>query len=47
VLQTFFHGSVEDAMAALLDASDRDLAPEELEKLTKLIETAARKGEKS
>jgi len=40
VLETFFNGSTEKAMAALLDASDVDLPPEELRRLGKLIEQA-------
>jgi len=40
VLRTFFHGSVELAVAALLDVSDRELSPEELDRLTKLIAQA-------
>ncbi len=43
VLTTFFEGSVSQAMAALIDLSD-DLPPEELERLTELIENAKNEG---
>ena len=44
VLQTFFDNSAEKAVAALLDLSDPDLSPEELERLARLIEQARREG---
>ena len=44
VLQTFYDGSTEKAVAALLDASDSKLSPEELDRLTRLIEEARREG---
>ncbi len=44
VLQTFFGGSVSDAMATLIDISDADLPPEEAERLSKLIEQAKEEG---
>jgi len=37
---TFFGGSVEKAVAALLDASDADLTPDELDRLARLIDQA-------
>jgi len=40
VLETFFNGSTEKAVAALLDASDVDVPPEVLKRLEKLIEQA-------
>ena len=40
VLETFFNGNAEKAVAALLDASDVELPPEELVRLAKLIEQA-------
>ena len=43
LVATFFDGSVEKAMAALLDAESRKLKPEELERLSELIEMAKRK----
>ncbi|MFK7845760.1 MAG: BlaI/MecI/CopY family transcriptional regulator [Rhodothermales bacterium] len=43
VLATFFEGSVTQAMAALIDLSD-DLSPEELERLSSLIENAKQEG---
>ena len=44
VLETFFEGSTEKAMAALLDLSREQLSPEELERLSKLIEDARKEG---
>ena len=40
VLKTFFNGSTEDAMAALLDASDLELPKKELDRMAKMIEKA-------
>ena len=45
VLETFFNGSAEKAVAALLDVSDADLTPEELERLGKLIDKARKDGD--
>jgi predicted transcriptional regulator len=45
VLETFFNGSAEKALAALLGGSDVGLAPEELERLAKLIEKARKEGD--
>ena len=44
VLRTFFDNSAEKAVAALLDLSDADLSPEELDRLAKLIEQARKEG---
>ena len=44
VLQTFFGGSVEEAVATLLSASDSKLSQEELERLSQLIEAAKKEG---
>lgn len=44
VLHTFFDGSASQAVAALLDSSDRSLSGEELEQLAKVIEQARREG---
>jgi len=44
ILQTFYDGSTEKAVAALLDASDSKLSPEELDRLSRLIEEARREG---
>jgi BlaI family penicillinase repressor len=38
LLKTFFNGSVEQAMAALLDGADRTLSREEIDRLARLIE---------
>ena len=44
MLQTFFDGSTEKAVAALLDMSRPDLTEEELERLSRLIEQAKEEG---
>lgn len=46
LLDTFFDGSVEQAVAAMLDSSSRKLQPAELERLSRLIDEAKNKGEK-
>jgi len=45
LIQTFFNGSPEQAVATLLDVSSSKLSNEELDRLAKLIEQA-RKGDK-
>jgi BlaI family transcriptional regulator, penicillinase repressor len=44
VLQTFFDGSAEQAISALLDESDTRLSDRELDRLAKLIDQARRSG---
>ena len=44
VLDTFFDGSPEQAVATLLDVSGRDLTTEELDRLAALIEKAKQEG---
>jgi len=44
VLETFFDGSTEKAVAALLDLSRSELSPEELDRLSELIEQARTEG---
>lgn len=44
VLDTFFDGSTEDAVAALLDVKRSALDRDELDRLSALIESAKRKG---
>ncbi len=44
VLTTFYGGSLGKAVAALLDSSDTDLTPEELDRLSQLIEEARKEG---
>ena len=44
VLQTFFDGSTEKVVAALLDVSSSDLSEEELNRLAELIEEAKKEG---
>ena len=42
LLKTFFGGSVEQAMAALLDGADRKLTRDEVDRLSRLIEQRKR-----
>jgi predicted transcriptional regulator len=44
LVRTFFDGSAERAMAALLDLSDSKLSPEEVRRLTRLLEQARSQG---
>jgi BlaI family penicillinase repressor len=44
VLETFFGGSVDQAVAALLEASDRRLTGSEMHKLQALINKARKEG---
>ena len=44
VLQTFFDGSTEKVVAALLDVSSSNLSDEELNRLAELIEEAKKEG---
>jgi predicted transcriptional regulator len=44
LVRTFFDGSVEEAAAALLDMSRDRLAPDELDRLSTLIEKARKEG---
>jgi predicted transcriptional regulator len=44
LLETFFDGSPERAVAALLDNSSTQLSPEELDRLAELIENARKEG---
>ncbi|HLN56911.1 MAG TPA: BlaI/MecI/CopY family transcriptional regulator [Thermoanaerobaculia bacterium] len=44
VLETFFDGSTEKAVAALLDLSRSELSPEALDRLSELIEQARTEG---
>src|SRR5436190_22122682 len=46
LVQTFFDGSPEDAVAALLDASSSKLSDAELDRLQQLIEKARKGGRK-
>jgi len=43
VVQTFFDGSLASAVAALVDAKDGALPPEELEKLKAIIQKARKR----
>ena len=44
VLETFFDGSTEQAVAALLDLQSSKLDPQELDRLVKLVEKARKEG---
>ncbi len=44
VLHTFFEGSTEKAVAALLDISDKAIADDELARLSQLVERAKKEG---
>ena len=44
VVHTFFNGSAEQALSALLDESDTRLSDQELDRLAKLIDRARRTG---
>jgi predicted transcriptional regulator len=44
VLKTFFDGSAEQAVAALLDMSGPDLSEDEFDRLQSLIERARKEG---
>jgi BlaI family transcriptional regulator, penicillinase repressor len=46
LVQTFFDGSPEDAVAALLDASSSKLSSDELDRLQGLIDKARKGGKK-
>ena len=44
ILKTFFGGSPEKAVAALLDAAHADVSPDTLKRLARLIEQARKEG---
>src|ERR671912_2868700 len=44
MLQTFFDGSAEQAISALLDESSAKLSPAELDRLARMIDSARRTG---
>jgi predicted transcriptional regulator len=44
VVDTFFSGSVEQAVAALIDSTDAKLSPDELERLSDRIARARKQG---
>jgi predicted transcriptional regulator len=45
LLNTFFNGSISDAVATLLDASAARLSPDELDRLDALIDRARKEGQ--
>jgi BlaI family penicillinase repressor len=44
LMRTFFHGSAERAVAAVLEASQTRLSPEELERIAAMVEAARKEG---
>jgi predicted transcriptional regulator len=46
LLDTFFEGSAELAVTALLDSRERKLTPEQLDRLAERIEAARKQGER-
>jgi predicted transcriptional regulator len=46
ILSTFFGGSVDHAVAALLDASDKRLSAAELKKLQEIVNQAGKENKK-
>jgi predicted transcriptional regulator len=44
VVRTFFDGSVEQAVATLVESTHRDLSPSELERIAELIDRAKKEG---
>jgi predicted transcriptional regulator len=44
ILNTFFDGSAEGAVAALLEMQSSELSPEELDRIKKLIEEVQKEG---
>ena len=45
LLQTFFDGSVEQAVASMLDLNDMNLSDKDLDRLSALIEKARKEGQ--
>lgn len=46
LVTTFFEGSVEQAVAALLDLPSSNLSPQDLDRISRLIEGAKQEAEK-
>jgi DNA-binding MurR/RpiR family transcriptional regulator len=44
ILKTFFDGSAEQAISALLDENSSQLSPAELDRLARLIDSARKSG---
>jgi BlaI family transcriptional regulator, penicillinase repressor len=44
LIQTFFAGSVENAVSLLLDSNAKNLSPQALDRMAQLIEKAKREG---
>jgi BlaI family penicillinase repressor len=46
MVSTFFGGSVEETVAALLDLSSANLSPKDLDRISDMVEQAKKEGEK-
>ena len=46
MVSTFFGGSVEETVAALLDLSAANLSPKDLDRISEMVEQARKEGEK-
>jgi predicted transcriptional regulator len=46
MVSTFFGGSVEETVAALLDLSAANLSPKDLDRISEMVEQAKKEGEK-
>ncbi len=44
LLETFFHGSPEQAVSTLLDVASRELTPDDLDRIAQRIEQARKEG---
>lgn len=44
LMDVFFSGSAPDTVAAILDATAKDLTPEDLDRISKMIEKARKEG---
>ena len=44
LVKSFFNGSAESAVAALLDLKDSDLSPEQIDRLSRAIDNARKEG---
>lgn len=46
MVSTFFAGSVQETVAALLDLSPSNLSPQDLDRISKLVEQAKKEGDR-
>jgi predicted transcriptional regulator len=47
LVTTFFAGSVQETVAALLDLSHSNLTPQDLDRISKLVDQAKKEGDRS